>query len=352
MLELVEDVISPASSCLCITLVGVVRLTTCGSSRTFYLDSCKPSQGLEISISVEHKYQKSIAYERNLAAIKMSFSTYQYPTMNTALQSRLDALDTALSTLVDSITSLNPSVPAAQSLLTADDDLQKSVKLLLKHQANYTRITSLRTQIDSLNASITSNVSSLASLRSEILAQNITPIGDEGRRLECNELLEYAQRISRYTVPPTYRPQVKQAQRAKGAGEDLALPEIVPINGHGGDAAAQPEFEKAGEQNVAEVTSMGTWVPWPSEDIIRQGPLGQSQIMQEQGLDPAHASGEEVKEETVDVMDGVVNKERGEQDGEAKDRIVERETARRKEEQTEEKPKVFGGLDLYDPDEE
>lgn len=272
--------------------------------------------------------------------------------MTTALQSRLDALDTTLSTLIDSITSLNPSVPAAQSLLTADDDLQKSVKHLLEHQANHTRITSLHTQISSLNASITSNISSLASLRSEILAQNVTPIREEGRRVECNGLLEYAQRISRYTVPPTYRPQVKQAQAAKRAGEDVALPEIAPMNGNGGDTAAQPELEKEGGQNVAEVTHMGTWVPWPSEDIIRQGPLGQSQIMQEQGLDPANASGEEGKEEKADVMDAVVKEEREEQDGAAEDRIVEQDTAGRREVQTEEKPKVFGGLDLYDPDEE
>jgi len=272
--------------------------------------------------------------------------------MNTALQSRLDALDTALSTLIDSITSLNPSVPAAQSLLTADDHLQKSVKHLLKHQANHTRITSLRAQIDSLNASITSNISSLASLRSEILAQDIKPIREEGRRVECNELLEYAQRISRYTVPPTYRPQVKQAQAEKRAGEDVALPENAPMNGDGGGTTVQPEPEKEGGQNVAELMDMGTWVPWPSEDIIRQGPLGQIQVMQEQGLDPVNTTGEEGQEEKADVMEGVIKAESREQGGVGEDRIVEREHAGRREAQTEEKPKVFGGLDLYDPDEE
>jgi len=272
--------------------------------------------------------------------------------MNTVLQSRLDALDTALSTLIESITSLNPSVPAAKSLLTADNDLQKSVKHLLKHQANHTRITSLRAQIDSLNVSITSNISSLASLRSEILAQNITPIREEGRGVECDELLEYAQRISRYTVPPTYRPQVPQAQGEKKSGGDTALPEIALVNGVGGDAAAQPENQKGGGQNVAEVTDMRTWLPWPSEDIIRQGPLGQIQVMQEQGLDPASASGEEGKEGNADEMEGVVKEEKGEQGGRVGDNIVERENAGRREVQTEEKPKVFGGLDLYDPDEE
>jgi len=272
--------------------------------------------------------------------------------MNTALQSRLDALDNALSTLIDSITSLNPSVPAAQSLLIADDDLQQSVKHLLKHQANHTRITSLRARIDSLNASITSNISSLALLRSDILAQDITPIREEGRRVECDGLLEYAQRISRYTVPPTYRPQVKQAQAQKRTGEDAALPEIAPVNGAGGDTVAQPDSEKEAGQNVAELMDMGTWVPWPSEDIIRQGPLGLIQVMQEQGLDPVNTTGEEGQEEKADVMEGVIKEESREQGGGGKDRIFEREHAGRREAQTEEKPKVFGGLDLYDPDEE
>lgn len=272
--------------------------------------------------------------------------------MNTALQSRLDALDTALSTLIDSITSLNPSVPAAQSLLTVDDDLQKSVKHLLKHQANHTRITSLRAQIDTLNASITSNITSLASLRSEILAQDITPIREEGRRVECNELLQYAQRISRYTVPPTYRPQVQQAEAKRRAGEDVALRDMAPMNGNGADTAAQPEPEKDGGQNAAGVVDSGTWVPWPSEDIIRQGPLAQIQIMQEQGLDPANASGEEGQEGKPDVMEGMLKEEKAEHDGGAEDRIVERENTGKKEVQTEVKPKVFGGLDLYDPDEE
>jgi len=165
-------------------------------------------------------------------------------------------------------------------------------------------------------------------------------------------LLEYAQRISRYTVPPTYRPQVKQAQAENRAGEDVALPENTPMNGDGGGTTAQPEPEKEEGQNVAEVIDLGNWVPWPSEDIIRRGPLGQIQVMQEQGLDPVNTTGEEGQEEKADVMEGVIKEESGEQGGGGEDRTVERDHAGRREAQTEEKPKVFGGLDLYDPDEE
>ena len=43
--------------------------------------------------------------------------------MNSALQSQLDRIENALNTLIDSITSYNPSVPATQELLAADDAL-------------------------------------------------------------------------------------------------------------------------------------------------------------------------------------------------------------------------------------
>ena len=43
--------------------------------------------------------------------------------MNSVLQAQLDRVETALSTLIDSITSYNPSIPAVHELLAADDAL-------------------------------------------------------------------------------------------------------------------------------------------------------------------------------------------------------------------------------------
>ena len=47
--------------------------------------------------------------------------------MNAQLQERFDHVESALDTLVDSITSYNPSIPAASSLLEADDDLTQGL---------------------------------------------------------------------------------------------------------------------------------------------------------------------------------------------------------------------------------
>ena len=96
-------------------------------------------------------------------------------------------------------------------------------------------------------------------------------------------------------------------------------------------------------------------MPWPSEDIIRQGALAQIQVMLDQKIDPSDISisvdnvvkGETNAEARVAATTGQVN---------AHDSVdiakLNTENGIANAEQREEKPKVFGGLDLYDPDEE
>lgn len=51
-----------------------------------------------------------------------------FEAMNTIILAQLDRVETALNTLVESIASYNPSIPAANALLAADDDLNKGLK--------------------------------------------------------------------------------------------------------------------------------------------------------------------------------------------------------------------------------
>ena len=50
------------------------------------------------------------------------------PAMNETVQAQLDRIETALTSLVDSIASYNPSIPAASNLLQADIELQDRLK--------------------------------------------------------------------------------------------------------------------------------------------------------------------------------------------------------------------------------
>ena len=52
--------------------------------------------------------------------------------MNIIIQAQLDRVETALNTLIESIASYNPSVPTANALLAADDDLNKGLKQRMK----------------------------------------------------------------------------------------------------------------------------------------------------------------------------------------------------------------------------
>ena len=93
--------------------------------------------------------------------------------MNVPLSSSLNALESALTQLTNSITSSNPSPAAARALLAADDSLTASLSLLSQHQANAAHIAHLHSVSSSLPQQLQSAVQTLADLRAEILA---TPI--------------------------------------------------------------------------------------------------------------------------------------------------------------------------------
>lgn len=103
------------------------------------------------------------------------------------------------------------------------------------------------------------------------------------------------------------------------------------------------------------------FAPWPSEEVIRRGALAQIQVMLERGVDPAGVTAgprpekeEGESERAVKVEENgegateVVKRTAAAEDGEVK---VENAVAGPRE-RKEEKPRVFGGLDLYDPDAE
>lgn len=193
------------------------------------------------------------------------------------------------------------------------------------------------------------------------------------------ELLEYARNISRYTVPPTYReappnPKAATIDDRKGDaapavnGTGDAVAEAREVNAIANGAISEGGKEKTGvgvsSLDQGEVKWLNEYeqilfVPWPKEEVIKRGALGQIQMMLEQGVDPeATGAAEEVARkieaeggerdvqmgegptEAVGVA-GVVGQQR-ENDGQT---MVE-------ERRREEKPKVFKGLDLDEDSDE
>lgn len=277
--------------------------------------------------------------------------------MNSIIQGQLDRVDAALNTLIDSIASYNPSIAAAKDLLAADDELTRGVKSresaiwiffilaatplmtndrsVTTHQVNHARILALRTQVSALNSSVTNSLTTLAETRAEILSQKITPVTEHARQVPYQTLLEYAAQISRYAAKDR-----RYVKRAPASTEEV----------NGADVTTQQDMQdatKEGEQPVIPAFKQAPFVPWPTEATIKQGALGRIQAMVEIGQDPAIVG----FQETVNSMnDEAIEEEKVTADIAASDNPRNTQEVERRPTLTDEKPKVFGGLDLYDPD--
>lgn len=261
--------------------------------------------------------------------------------MEDVINTRLTALETALSTLVDSISSYNPSIPAAHAILKADTDLHDSLTQLAQHQRNNQRIASLRATIARQNNAITSHLTQLVEVRKELLDIPTSLLPQRDRRpVSHQEVLDYAKRIARFTLPPGMKRAAAAVAVVKGEGEGGAE---QPAEGKG--IASLEEYEK---QWLDPWTGV-QFTPWPGEEVIKRGALGEIQAMVERGVDPATAGME-------GVMGGENEGEREEEEdvnmGGAAKGAVGQAQMMRAQKREEEEPKVFGGLDLYDPDEE
>ncbi|KAL9014463.1 MAG: hypothetical protein Q9173_000899 [Seirophora scorigena] len=288
--------------------------------------------------------------------------------MNAILQGQLDRIEAALDNLVSSIESYNPSVSAAIDLLAADTELQEGVKQFALHQAHHARILGLRSAIEEQEQQRKSTLTLLAETRKDLLSTPATTFPEASRSVPYTELLDYASRISRYTVPPTFRepppppqqPALNAAPAANGIGEAVtgAREANAVANGGGGQGEeGKGVGEKSLEPNEMQwlnPLAQIPFAPWPIEDVIKRGALGQIQVMLEQGVDPgagdspeqaAEGGVEDAGEEHTQVAGSGAGAGAGAPRDAAEGR-PEREDRRPEGQRREEKPKVFKGLDL------
>ncbi|KAI9823496.1 MAG: hypothetical protein M1819_001339 [Sarea resinae] len=321
--------------------------------------------------------------------------------MDAILQSQFQRVESALNTLVDSIASYNPSTTAAQDLLNADDELTAGLNQLSKHQANHRRILSLRSTSEALDGEITSTLRLLATTRAELLALPAGPApADDARPVPYAELLAYAKRISKFSVPPPgyavpqLQPQPPAEAEAQAHAQQTGQKQIDsagppnsnPTNGTPAPAPATASPNPGGDATQHIATSANTgialtsldapeqawlnpsahipFVPWPSEETIRRGALAHIQTLLEQGQDPdavaasveSAASGPEGTAAAA-LGAGDVRMGNAEPETETETKTVgqtqqSQQQQRPAERERDERPQVFAGLDLYDPEDE
>lgn len=284
--------------------------------------------------------------------------------MNNLIQAHLDGIETSLTALLESISTYNPSIPAATALLAADDSLQASLKTLQTHQKNHSRILHLREKIDKQNAQITDTLTLLAETRADLLSTPTSLPKEDRRDVPYRDLLDYAKRISRYSIPPNLRHSIPKPQAlATKTVEETAGDDVADGDGDGdgggkeeGDEAEKESFTLKSlgleERNWLDPVSGVVFTPWPSEEVIKRGALAMIQGMLEKGDDPEGIGRQGLDQELgEDGVEGKVEEEEkvmGRED--VAERAREAEGTGTRVERREEKPKVFGGLDLYDPE--
>ncbi len=246
-----------------------------------------------------------------------------------------------------------------------------------QHQNNYLRILELRQASAALDTQIRETLTSLANTRKDIVNTHTTTFpSNPNYPIAYEELLNYARRISKTTMPPaatinanasiplsgmqTPNPEsqsqavtpaaamtpaaVTPSQTQSPAGINGTLPqqgqsEQQPASQQGGAASLLTSLPEVMTQYLNPLSGQ-VFFPWPQEDKIRSGALASNQMLIEQGIDPRGY--DPAAEEERKQKEEAERKEREEQearDREERERQLheERERARKERERQREK---------------
>ncbi|KAG6006980.1 hypothetical protein E4U21_006500 [Claviceps maximensis] len=292
--------------------------------------------------------------------------------MDKYIDVRFERLEKALSNLIDSVAKYHPSTVHAEELKAADIELSKGLEKVETHQNNHLRIQKLRKSSAILDAQIRDTLTSLANTRKDIVTTHTTKY-PSGPNYETayEELLSYARRISKTTLPPAatvegatmtleIRTQTAaQAQtpnpesQAQSALTPSALtpsqPQSPVMNGTPTVTPDQPTQQTSTSANTSLPEGMSQYLnplsgqlffPWPLENGIRSGSLASYQMLLEQGIDPTGydpATEEERKRKEEEERKAKEEQEQAEREAREKQLREERERARVERERQREK---------------
>ncbi|KAI5862024.1 hypothetical protein GGS23DRAFT_123254 [Durotheca rogersii] len=254
--------------------------------------------------------------------------------MDKQLDACFDRVEKALGVLVDSIAKYHPSVAQVNDLGLADIELNKGLEELQTHQSNYRRIQDLRAATTSLDGQIKDTLRLLANTRRELVGASATSFPEDhpSYDIRYDELLSYARRISKTTMPPagafnaisnasSSGPGV-EVKAESGAETTATTPAVATPNANGASTPAaangvpsQPTPVDLGTSQqtigittttavISDATATATnttlpeplqthlnphahlsFVPWPSEEQVRKGAIASLAYMLEQGVE-------------------------------------------------------------------
>ncbi|KAL2875752.1 hypothetical protein SGCOL_009064 [Colletotrichum sp. CLE4] len=247
--------------------------------------------------------------------------------MDKIIDARFERVEKALAVLIESVSKYHPHAKQALDLHEADHDLTKGLDDVQIHQNNNLRLQQLRATTSSLDTQIRETLSSLATTRKDITTTQITVHPDgPNYPVKYDELLNYARRISKTTLPPaaltngglttgggspgpdpnasmTTNPNTPGANGLQSQPVSAApTPSQSQTPGPSGAANGSPV---GGSQDLLPGTQQTTatslpdglrnhlnphfneiFVPWPSEGMIRGGAMAMYQNLADSGTDP------------------------------------------------------------------
>ncbi|KAG8667159.1 hypothetical protein FPOAC2_12314 [Fusarium poae] len=308
--------------------------------------------------------------------------------MDTYIDGRFERLEKALANLIDSVTKFHPSIQQGDELDAADKELTKGLEEVQTHQNNYLRIQQLRESSAALDTQIRETLSNLATTRKDIVTTHTTtfPAGPS-YAIAYEELLNYARRISKTTMPPagtikaapaTAAPPTPDGQTpgVQTPGPDsqtasVMTPSAPPssqvqspavMNGTphvSQDPATQQSAMSANTSLPNEWTQFlnpltdQIFVPWPNDLQLGAGALAAHQVLLEQGInpkgyDPAEEEERKRREEEErkkkEEEDRIAQEEREKKLREERERQrIERERQREKDQEAWRRASLVGG---------
>ncbi|KAL6238405.1 hypothetical protein BDW75DRAFT_27711 [Aspergillus navahoensis] len=315
--------------------------------------------------------------------------------MNAEFQAALSTFENRLNSLVTSLTTsptASGAPKAAQELLLADDSLTSTIDTLKQHQSNYARILQLRAEAQSLEDRVKDIIRLVVHYEKEIReicsdddsesesdydsdgidhdmdAPHSTQTRTSRKRNEVDYklLLDFARRISKYNheAAADAAAGMTRGNRAL-AGQDT---EMTGTNSNGNQEGSPAEPVAAVTKEAtswldesANMTRQVYMLPYPMEDRIRMGLMGQIQLAAAEGrpgFDPDQEVERLIREaEGVGFADALAPPPVGEE----ATRVNEAAKAAAHAGSAasgggmapvQPKPKATLDLDLYDPDED
>ncbi|KAM4060501.1 vitamin-D-receptor interacting mediator subunit 4 domain-containing protein [Hirsutella rhossiliensis] len=287
--------------------------------------------------------------------------------MDTCIDGRFERLEKALSNLIDSVTKYHPSAIQAEELKAADEHLSQGLEQVQTHQNNHLRIQRLRKTSSALDAQIRDTLTSLATTRKDIVTTHTAKFPAEPNHpVAYEELLRYARRISKTTLPPavtinggggspspetqTPMPEPQPQSAVTPSARTPSLTQSPVANGTSQHVVSDPSTQQTltsmntslpeGMSQYLNPLSGQLFFPWPPEDKIRSGSLASYQILAEQGIDPRNydpATEEERKRKEEEERKAKEEREKAEREERERQLRVERERLRAERERQREK---------------